>query len=121
MPWRDHFHSPWCDENFWEGFHSAWANTTVRYLNGSTLPPRYRAVPQVHLGAFVEADVATFEQDGTEGQPPSEADGSSVATAVWSPPEPTLTLVVDFPRQDLFEVQVLDRTRGMRLVGMVEL
>lgn len=62
MPLRDHFHSPWRDENFWEGFHSAWANTLVRHLNASALPRRYRAVPQVHLGALVEVDVATLER-----------------------------------------------------------
>jgi hypothetical protein len=54
MPLRDHFHSPWSDENLWEGFHSAWANTLVRHLNGSLLPAQYRAVPKIH-------HVATFD------------------------------------------------------------
>ncbi len=122
MPLRDHFHSPWRDENFWEGFHSAWANTIVRYLNGSALPRRYRAVPQVHLGAMVEADVATFEKNGHKEQTVPEGGSSGgVATAIWSPPEPALTLVVDFPRQDLFAVQILDSDRAMRLVGVIEL
>src|SRR5580704_3678935 len=60
MPLRDHFHPPWSEQDQWEGFHSAWVNTLVRYLNGSVLPRRFRARPQVHLGPFVEADVATF-------------------------------------------------------------
>jgi hypothetical protein len=54
MPLRDHFHPPWSDENPWEGFHSAWVNTMVRHLNGSLLPPNFRAFPQIHLGPFVE-------------------------------------------------------------------
>ncbi|HXG13149.1 MAG TPA: DUF4058 family protein [Gemmataceae bacterium] len=123
MPLRDHFHSPWKDENFWEGFHSAWANTIVRYLNGSVLSRRYRALPQVHLGAWVEADVATFERDTSQGAVPvAEGDsGEGTATAVWTPPEPVQTLAVDFPNQDVFEVRVLDEGRDMRLVAVVEL
>jgi hypothetical protein len=47
MPLQDHFHSPWSDDNPWEGFHSAWVNTLVRHLNGQLLPRRFRAFPQV--------------------------------------------------------------------------
>jgi hypothetical protein len=120
MPLRDHFHSPWMDENIWEGFHSAWANTIVRHLNESLLPPNFRAIPQVHLGASVEADVATFE--GTSSNKASESTTlSAAATAVWSPPEPTQTLTVEFLEQDTCEVRVYDAKRGMRLVGVIEL
>jgi hypothetical protein len=45
MPLRDHFPSPWADENLWEGFHSAWVNTIVRHLNGDQLSTDYRAIP----------------------------------------------------------------------------
>jgi hypothetical protein len=58
MPVRDLFHAAWADEDLWEGFHSAWANTLVRHLNSALLPPHYRAVPQIHLGTFVETDVS---------------------------------------------------------------
>lgn len=119
MPLHDHFHSPWSDHNFWEGFHSAWANTIVRHLNGSLLPPQFRAVPQVHLSAWVEADVAAFEQDGARRGGYGER--GELATAAWAPPEPVQTLAVEFPNQDVFEVQVLDEKRGMRLVAVVEL
>ncbi len=122
MPMRDHFHAPWNDENPWEGFHSAWANTIVRQLNGQLLPPRYRAVPQVHFGAWIEADVATFERDGNRpaGQT-GETEGAGVSTSIWAPPEPAQTLLIDLPSQDVFEVQVLDESRGSRLVAVVEL
>jgi hypothetical protein len=123
MPLRDHFASPWQDENPWEGFHSAWANTIVRYLNGSVLSRRYKAVPQVHLGAWVEADVATLEKLG--GRPDIQGEGEEAAggtsTAVWSPPQPAQTLTVEFPDPDEFEVRVLDQRRNMRLVAAIEL
>jgi hypothetical protein len=64
VPLRDHFHPPWNEANPWEGFHSAWVNTVVRHLNGSLLPPRYRALPQTRLGRpfnLENASPDTFE------------------------------------------------------------
>jgi hypothetical protein len=119
MPLRDHFHPPLRDSHHWEGFHSAWVNTLVRHLNLRHLPARYRAEPQVHLGAQVEVDMATFEG---ETAPASEAaPGNGIATAVWAPPRPTQSFAVGFPAQDLFEVRVYDDQRGSRLVAAVEL
>ncbi len=120
MPLRDHFHSPWSDDNYWEGFHSAWANTIVRHLNGSLLPERFRAVPQVHLGAAVETDVATFERLTSANGASTESGSSALATTVWAPPEPTQTLTAEFLAQDVCEVRVYDAERGMRLVGAIE-
>ncbi len=122
MPLFDHFHSPWGDENPWDGFHSAWANTLVRHLNGVLLPARFRAVPQVHLGTRIEADVATFDKGDRQApvQKPT-GNGAGTATSDWSPPQPASTLVVDFPDPDTFEVRVLDEGRGRRLVGAIEL
>jgi hypothetical protein len=118
MPLRDHFHAPWTDENLWEGFHSAWANTLVRHLNESLLPERYRAVPQVHLGTTVETDVATFERLSANG---STSAGEGLASAAaWMPPEPAQTITVEFLDQDICEVRVFDEERGMRLVGAIE-
>ncbi len=119
MPLHDHFHSPWADENPWDGFHSAWANTLVRHLNGSLLPPRFRAVPQVHLGARIEADVATFDRDKRRSAGPAKGDGT--ATAVWSPPAPVHSLTVEFPDPDTIEVRVVEEGDGQRLVGAIEL
>jgi Protein of unknown function (DUF4058) len=118
MPLRDHFHIPWSEQNPWEGFHSAWVNTMVRQLNGDLLPRRYRAIPQVHLGPFVETDVATFEQDlATEPGGESPTNGGQAA---WSP-QGVQTLEIDLPAQDVFEVRVHDDRNGIRLVAAVEL
>jgi hypothetical protein len=119
MPLRDHFHAPLRGQHHWEGFHSAWANTMVRHLNTRWLPARYRAEPQVRLGAQVEIDAATFEQDTAavlEGEK-----GNGVATTVWAPPRPTQTFTVAFPDEDVYEVRVYDDERGFRLVAAVEL
>ena len=121
MPLHDHFHPPWSDENYWQGFHSAWANTLVRHLNLSLLPPRYRAVPQVSLGAMVETEVATFEKNGADnGVPGSESEAAGgVARAVWAPPQPVHSLTVSSPEQDVCEVRILDEERGMRLASLI--
>jgi Protein of unknown function (DUF4058) len=115
---------PWSEEDFWDGFHSAWINTMVRQLNGSILPRRFRARPQVHLGPFVEADVATLEGN-EQTLAPSAAlpphDSARATTAAWAPPAAVQTLEIEFPAQDAFEVRVYDEQRGMRLVGMVEI
>src|SRR5947209_2426199 len=119
MPLRDHFHSPLREQHHAEGFHSAWANTMVRHLNTRWLPARYRAEPQVHLGAPVEIDVATFEQDSAaelEGEK-----GNGVATTVWAPPRPVQTFAVPLADEDVYEVRVYDDERGFRLVAAVEL
>jgi hypothetical protein len=122
MPLRDHFRPPWSDENPWEGFHSAWVNTLVRHLNGQLLPPHFRAFPQVHLGPYVETDVATFERLAGAGASPSPAGAApEEATELWSPPAAVQTLDVEWPGQEVFEVRVGDARRGMRLVAAIEL
>jgi hypothetical protein len=119
MPLRDHFHSPLKDQEDWESFHSAWANTIVRRLNSHWLPRRYRSAPQAKLGALVEVDVATFEEERPLSNVGSPNGG--VATAVWAPSRPTASLAVALPAQDVFEVRVYDERRGRRLVAAVEL
>ncbi len=114
MPLRDHFRPPLADDCPWNSFHSAWANAMVVLLNQDLLPAHYRAIPQVHLGARVEIEVATF-QTRKEGP----ATGNGATTAVWAPPQAKLAVEVDFADQDTFEVQVRDRNR--RLVAAVEL
>jgi hypothetical protein len=119
MPLGDHFHLPWSEQNPWEGFHSAWVNTLVRHLNGHLLPRRYRAVPQVHLGPYVEADVATYDREPLTPQPLS-ADSTN-GGAAWTSAEMVQTLEIDLPTQDVFEVRIHDEERGRRLVAAVEL
>jgi hypothetical protein len=118
MPLRDHFHLPWSEHNPWEGFHSAWVNTMVRHLNGNLLPRRYRAIPQVHLGPFVETDVATFDQ---EPQPDPMGHASTNGGQVAWSAEAVQTLEIELPAQDVFEVRIHDDRHGMRLVATIEL
>jgi hypothetical protein len=85
------------------------------------LPARYVAGPRVHLGASFEIDVASYE----EGAAPQASWGSAaeggLATAVWAPPQPTLTIATDLPEQDEYEVLVYDTKHGRRLVAAVEI
>ena len=95
-----------------------WASVIVQHLI-RRLPSRYYAEPRVHLGVEIEADVATFE--GEAAEPLEAGTGNGVATAVWAPPQPPLTFAIDFPAEDVFEVQVYDEDRGTHLVAAVEL
>jgi hypothetical protein len=118
MPLLDHFHAPLAPARSWESFHSRWANSIGDLLH-RILPPRYIAEVQIHLGTAVEADVAEFEgEEGTEEEL-SDGQGGGVAVQPYAPPAATMTLPAHFP--DVFEVQVIDRREGARLVAVVEL
>src|SRR5436305_1626224 len=122
MPLRDHFRPPLDDMRHWEGLHGGWPMMIVAQLNRK-LPRRYFAEPRVHSGSSAEIDVATFEDEG-EGVLAAGAgndNGGGIATAVWAPPGPTLTVVTDLPAQDVYEVLVYDEKRRCRLVAAVEI
>jgi hypothetical protein len=87
------------------------------------LPPRFAAAPRVHLGASLEIDVSTFEEEDMPAPTGSGpvGDGGGVATAVWAPPRPTFGAVTDLPDQDEYEVRVYDTRRRRRLVAAVEI
>ena len=122
MPLRDHFHPPLADRRKWEGVHAGWPMMIVIELSRH-LPAGYAAEPGVHQGSTIEVDVATYEED----EPASAAlfadggGGTAVATAVWAPPLPTLTMATDWPAQDEYEVRVYDSRSGFRLVAAVEI
>ncbi len=116
MPLLDHFHPPLSVERPWEGFHSAWASTIAVRLNEGQLPPDYFAMPLVTVGGRVEVDVATFESGAADGP-----GNGAVATAVWAPPRPGLTVAVDFLDPDAFEVQVFQELGGPKLRAAIEL
>jgi hypothetical protein len=118
MPLRDHFHGELARRRPWEGVHGLWIPALVRRL-APHLPPRFFAVPQVHLGVSVEPDVATFEEERSLG--PSPGGNGGVATAVWAPARPTRALGVEFPAQDAFELAVYDEDSGRRLVAVLEM
>jgi len=120
MPLRDHFHPPLDEETSWEGLHGQWPAMMVIDL-ARRLPSRYVAAPRVHHGAAVEIDVATYEKDEIAERAPARSNGGGAATAVWSPPEPTLAVETDLPAIDEYEVRVYDTKRGRRLVAAVEI
>jgi Protein of unknown function (DUF4058) len=121
MPLRDHFRPPLADIRSWEGFHSGWPMMIVSTLI-RRLPEGYVAEPQVHLGSEIEIDVATYEGDGAEFSSSGNPDeGGGVATAVWAPPRPALTVATDLGEPTEYEVRVYDTRRGRRLVAAVEI
>src|SRR5882724_5345322 len=122
MPLRDHFRPPVENLLPWEGFHATWPVMIVARLRRQ-LPRRYLVFPRVHSGSSAEIDVATFHEEGETEVPVSNGNGNmdGVATAVWAPPRPTLTVATDLPAQDVTEVRVYDEKSGRRLVAAVEI
>jgi hypothetical protein len=122
MPLRDHFRPPLESLLPREGFHATWPVMMVARLRRQ-FPRRYLVLPQVHSGSSAEIDVATFRDEAGKPGPADQGDGDSggVATAVWAPPQPTLTLTTDLPAQDVTEVRVYDEKTGRRLVAAVEI
>jgi hypothetical protein len=121
MPLRDHFRPPLDHVRSWEELHGGWPMMIVAALSRK-LPPRYVAGPRVHLGAYYEIDVASYEEE--ESIPHASeagADQGGVATAVWAPPRPTFEVTTDLPEQDEYEVRVYDTQRNRRLVAAVEI
>ncbi|MBW3596781.1 MAG: DUF4058 family protein [Planctomycetes bacterium] len=119
MPLRDHFRPPLSAQRSWDELHGAWPTVMVMALN-EQLPRRYVAAPRVHLGASFEIDVASFDEDPIEADSSEGAEGG-VSMAVWSPPQPTLTVASDLPDQDEYEVRVYDTYLDRRLVAAVEI
>jgi Protein of unknown function (DUF4058) len=122
VPLRDHFRAPFDNIASWEEFHGQWPAMLVLWL-GRKLPPRYVAGPRVHLGAFVEVDIATHEKDDSDLGVVDSTNGNhgAVATAVWAPAKPTLSVATDLPALDEYEVRVYDVKRGRRLVAAIEI
>lgn len=117
MPLRDHFHPPLSQRRRWEGVHNAWINAMVRQLS-VRLPRGYFAEPQVTLGAQVEIDVATTEEQA-EVEAHQSGNGA-VATATWAPPRATRSCRFHLPGEDTFELRVIQPDRAQRLVAAVE-
>jgi Protein of unknown function (DUF4058) len=118
MPLHDHFHPPLSLRRPWESFHTTWASALADALNEGGLPPGYIALEQVHAGAAVEIDVATFA-DRREG---GAADGGGVAAAtrtVWKPAAAPLILPAVFPPGST--VEIVSTEGGRTLVAAIEL
>ncbi len=122
MPLRDHFRPPLSPHHSWEAVHGHWPSTIVNRLNAK-LPSGFFAEPRVHLGTAFEIDVATFEGAATESWSQRLAGGNGgVATAVWSPPEPTVLVEGELPTPSEYEVLVYEPSDWeRRLVAAIEL
>lgn len=120
MPLRDHFRPPLDDKRHWQGMHGMWPAMIVTGLCHK-LPKGFFAEPTVQSGRSAEIDVSTFEDlDETTGAA-AAGSGGGIATAVWAPPRPTLSVVTDLPAQDVYEVRVYDERRRTRLVAAIEI
>jgi len=119
MPLLDHFRPPISNRGSWEGFHGGWPMMIVMELCKS-LPAQYTAEPRVHLGKNFEIDVCTFDADDKSRFAPSESTGG-LATALWAPPEPTLSLELDPTDFYEYEVLIFDQQRGRELVAAIEI
>jgi hypothetical protein len=118
VPLFNHFHPPLSERRPWESFHATWASTLADILNRDILSPGYIALEQVHAGAAVEIDVASFSE-----QPASaSANGGGTATAtrtVWTPATAPLILPATFPPS--CTVEILATEGGRTLVAAIEL
>jgi len=117
MPLRDHFRSPVNDKHSWDSLHAMWPAIIVQQFF-DILPSGFVAAPGVHFGKDIEIDVSAFEED-EPAQPIMNPGDSGVATL--AAPAPTLTLEVDLPDQDEFEVRIYDVEHGRELVAAIEI
>jgi hypothetical protein len=115
MPLLDHFHPPLSQRRHWESFHAAWATALADSLNEGLLPEGYFAEELISVGGRIEIDVASWDERSSEGNGQPVA----VATKVWTPPAPPLTMPAIFP--DTFGVRVFSSEGGPTLVAAVEL
>lgn len=120
MPLRDHFRPPLDDVTSWEGFHGQWPAVIVQHLR-KKLPAGFVAEPRVHLGSYVEIDVAAFENEESPCPPAIGEGNGGVATAVWSPPQPSVAVETTSPDYDEYEVCIYDARRSRRLVAAIEI
>jgi hypothetical protein len=118
MPLRDHFRPPVSLQATWDALHGMWPAEIVRQLR-QRLPQGYVAAPTVHPGSQVEVDVATYERDDAPRL--QRSDDGGVPTAVWAPPEPTVTVETEVPDYDEYSVRIYDAERGRQLVATIEL
>ncbi len=120
MPLRDHFHPPLDNVHSWEELHGQWPAVIVHYLR-KQLPAGYVAAPRLHSGSQGEIDVGTFKTDEFPSPPTFSEGNGGVATAVWSPPQPSVAVETTLPDNDEYEVRIYDAKRDRRLVAAVEI
>lgn len=112
MPLLDHFHPPLDDEAPWEAVGTLWIANVVESLNAQLPKGEFRALPNIHLGHMVEADVAEYQ---SQHAPDRAAESGGTQTAVL--PAPVLTFAPEFP--DDFEVRIQTVKGTRRLVAVI--
>jgi hypothetical protein len=120
MPLRDPFRPPLDNAHSWEELHGQWPAVIVQHLR-KRLPAGYEAAPRLHSGSPVEIDVAAFQKDAPPSGSASAEGNGGVATAVWSPPRPSVAVETTLPDYDEYEVRVYDAKRGRHLVAAIEI
>lgn len=116
MPLLDHFSPPLAPTRKWPSLHSAWINAIVGQLNKSWLPDRYFAAPNVTMSG-IEIDVAAT-RNGVAGHQGAQDERPTID---WTPPQPTITVPIDFTSVREFEVRVFHEPGDPVLVGVVEM
>lgn len=117
MPLLDHFHPPLSERRPWESFHSTWAGTIADALNQGVLPANYIALEQIHAGANIEIDVATYDE--SEAANAAGTTATAVAARVWTPADAPVVLPASFPEGCTVEIHATDG--GRALVASIEL
>jgi hypothetical protein len=117
MPLHDHFHPPLSERRPWESFHTTWASALADALNEGALPPGFIALEQIHAGAALEIDVATFSESGA--LPVANGGSTATATRVWTPSTAPVVLPATFPPSSTIEV--ISTEGGRTLVAAIEL
>lgn len=118
MPLLDHFHPPLSERRPWESFHTTWASALADALNQDVLPPGYIALEQVHPGAALEIDVATFTDSAAAPSPGSGGTATAPRT-VWTPATAPMVFPAAFPPSATIEI--LSTEGGRTLVAAIEL
>jgi hypothetical protein len=80
-------------------------------------PEGYQAGPRVHLGSYLEIDIATFENDDAPRSRPQMAGDGGVATV----PEAELSLETDSSDVSEYEVLIYDVQQEKRLVAAIKI
>ena len=122
MPLLDHFHPPISLRKSWGSIHHGWAFVIAQRLNGGLLPERFESESNIHHGAEIEIDLATYEEE--RDLPAFGANGhGSVATQTrtYTPPAAALVGEVVMEDADTFEINVYKQEGGWKLVAAVEL
>jgi len=114
MPLLDHFRPPLSHRRPWESFHATWASALADVLNRE-LPEGYIALEQIHSGAPVEIDVATFSENGSNHGPLI----ATLPKTIWLPAAAPMSLSMNFPES--CTVEIVSSEGGRTLVGAIEL